>query len=111
MTPDPKEVGALANAIVEAEKRLEDLKRQWEAVFAPPKATRVKRDGTVSAKVMSVLAGEPDRIFSIAEVATTLSEEPLRVGRTLFRLSNMEQVASPGRGKYQAKESRLESAA
>lgn len=109
MAPEPKEVLALAEKIVNVEKELTALKLQWERMFSPSeentiKSTRGKRDGSFAAKVEALLSSDPGRVFTIGQVADALKEQPLKVGRTLFRLADTEHIENTGRGLYRAKQ-------
>ncbi len=107
MTPDPQEVLSLAAKIVETKAALDALNQKWEKLFSHNGASptpRAKRDDTFPAKLKAVLAGEPSRVFTIKEVAEIMGEDSLKVGRTLFRLSNTGHIINTERGLYSAKE-------
>jgi hypothetical protein len=106
MTPDPQEVLNLAAQLVEAKATLEALTRKWDKIFsqngAPSTRAKEKRTDSFAAKVRSVLAKEPERIFTIGQVADVTGGGNLKVGRTLFRLANTGHVLNAGRGLYRA---------
>jgi hypothetical protein len=106
MTPDPQEVLDLAKQMVEAKATLDALTRKWEKIFshaeASPRPAKEKRTDSFAAKVRTVLANEPGRVFTIGQVAELTDGDALKVGRTLFRLANTGHVSNAGRGLYRA---------
>jgi len=116
MTPKPEDVLKLAEDIVAAKKMLSDLQTQWAAIFkgsadSVAVTVRTKRTDSFASQVEAVILGKPGKLLTIAEVATALgTDDTLKVGRTLFRLSNTKRIANPERGKYSTK-TRLEVAA
>ena len=116
MTPDPKEVLALAADIVESEKTLLSLKARWEQLFTnhspyqlqtmqpkPEVKERTKRTDTFAAKIRTTLANSPDKRFTVEEIAKAVEGDPRKVGRALIRLRDDKTVFSSGRGLYSGK--------
>jgi hypothetical protein len=110
MSPDPKFVLQLAERIVQTEALLNDLRQQWERLFVDSTGTsanavivRPKRDGSFASKVEAIIAAQPQKSFTIAEIAEITHEDTLKTGRALFSLASRNHIESRGRGLYGAK--------
>ena len=103
----------LAQEITQLELKLADAKRRWNILFGVAEAEKKTRSASpdgLTPKIIQFLEERRGNEFSIPEVAQSIHEDELPVGRALYRLANKEKkIANPSRGRYAALEKEVTS--
>jgi hypothetical protein len=112
LTPQPKEVLALAQTIMTLEEQLATAKAKWNALFGAEGAEKKSRrvvDGadsnSLTSRILQLIATNPDVLYTIPTIVSSLGENELAIGRALYRLKTTGKISNPRRGTYTALES------
>ena len=110
MRPEPREIVALANAIVKAEEDLAALRAKWDMYFPleapasvptpPKKGGKTRQSNSLQGKLMDFFEKNPEMSFTAADVASIVHEDRKKVASNLAKLAYKKKIQTRHRGIY-----------
>jgi hypothetical protein len=101
--PSPQTVISLAEEITRLEAQLAEAQRRWNLLFGVGdggKKPRTARPQGLPSRILQFLSEHPGVQYRISDVARSVGEGELQVGRVLYRLGMMKKISNPERGRY-----------
>lgn len=109
MTPDPKYIIQLANAIEAAKLSLQALEAEWEAIFTPttlvlrehPRTVTVRGDSD-RGRILALVLEHPDTIWDANGISRVLETPKASTRTNLSVLAKTGKIWKVAEGQYAA---------